>query len=173
VSVAKWFMLVLCVILIAVIASMGCVNGLTFKAKITDNLKLAGDAPSIERADAFLVTALNAIEARGLNSGNAALIFQMPSSDMGIWYQQIKGARLTTSTLISKKTSGQVVTQLEQDNALMKIRETVLDQGKEGVSVTGPDNAWIYPLQWMFYMLIWVLAICAIVTVALFAADAA
>jgi hypothetical protein len=43
--------------------------------------------------------------------------------------------------------------QLEKSNALMKIREVVLDDSSSGTSVTLPANISWYPNQWL--MLIW------------------
>ncbi len=152
-SAVRGLMIFMTIVLIAVVSGMGCVNAISFKSNIEDNLKLAGDAPTIERANVFLGNALKAIEARGLTSGNSALLFHMPTQDLGIWYQQIKGAQQTTTTIIEKEKSGIPVAQLERDNALMKIRETVLDQG-ESTNVTAPENAWIYPYQWLFTILV-------------------
>lgn len=116
-----------------------------------DYLKLAGDAPTVERADMFLEKALQHIEESNLTSGNSAFIFHSPSADVGIWYNQIRGAKATTERILYRisNDSGSV-SQLEMDNALMKIREVVRDTGE---SVTLPPHITWYPYQWA--MLIW------------------
>ena len=167
----KWFMICATVMMLAIVVSMGCFSQITFKSNIEDNLKLAGDAPNVERANVFLIKALNAMEARGLTRGNSAIIFHMPTQDIGIWYEQIKGAQQTTAKIIKQEQAGLPVPQLERDNALMKIRETVMDQGKEGVVVTAPDNAWLYPFQLIFYSLICLTLLFGVIAALIVAAD--
>jgi len=116
-----------------------------------DYLKLAGDAPNVQKANEFLEKALVYMEKRGLTSGNSAFIFRTPSSDVGIWYNQIKGAQQTVANIIGR---GDAASQLEKDNVLMKIREVVLDQDEKGTTVTMPPNITIFPFQWLFLLTI-------------------
>lgn len=126
----------------------------SFVKNCEDYLKLAGDAPNVVRADEFLGQALDYIEKENLTSGNSAYIFHTPKNDVGIWYEQIKGAKETTAALLKKaKENPESVSQLEQDNALMKIREVVLDSSKSGTKVTLPDAIAWFPYQWG--MLVW------------------
>jgi hypothetical protein len=115
-----------------------------FNRDCGDYLKLAADAPTVERADEFLGKAIAFIEKTGRTSGNSAIIFKKPTDDMGTWYGQLKGSKETTEKILAK---GDAATQLERDNALMKIRETVLDQGKDGESVTTPSWISLVPHQ--------------------------
>ena len=132
-----------------------------FDASCESYIKLAGDAPNVERADEFLGKALSYIEENGLTWGNSALIFSTPQSDIGIWYGQIKGAKETTASILSRIKEGEMVSQLEKDNALMKIREVVLDETSDGTSVTTPDWITWFPRQWA--MVIWLIASLALV----------
>lgn len=126
----------------------------SFNKNCGDYLKLAADAPSIKLADKFLGKALNYIEENNLTEGNSAFIFHTPSADVGIWYNQIRGAKETTSGIINRiQKDSTSVTQLEMDNALMKIREVVMDAGEKGISITKPTKIIYYPHQWA--MLIW------------------
>lgn len=119
-----------------------------FKSECGDYLKLAGDAPTVEKASEFLNNAVGYIEHEGITSGNSAFIFHTPANDVGVWYGQLKGAQETVDRIV--KNGG---TQLEKDNVLMKIREVVLDQGESGVHVTKPVRITWYPNQWL--MCIW------------------
>ncbi len=117
-------------------------------------MKLAGDAPSIQRADEFLGKALDYMEKENLTQGNSALIFPTPTSNVGIWYQQIKGAKETTENILAReKESPVAVSQLERDNALMKIREVLLDNSSNGTVVTAPNLISWFPMQWL--MALW------------------
>ncbi len=115
---------------------------------------MAGDAPTIERADDFLGKAIVHIEQKGLTNGNSAYMFSTPKNDLSIWYNQLKEAKKTTEDIIMRAGNDHSsAMQLEKSNALMKIREVVLDNSSSGTSVTLPANISWYPNQWL--MLIW------------------
>lgn len=136
-----------------------------FSKGCEDYLKLAGDAPNVERADGFLENALEYIEENNMTSGNSAILFTKPSNDVGIWYNQIKGAKSTTENILKRKTADpDSVTQLEQDNALMKIREVVLDNASTGTSVTSPQWIEWYPNQRLM-MFWWIMSAIFIIGV--------
>lgn len=122
-----------------------------FNKNCGDYLKLAGDAPTVERADDFLGKAMAYLEKTNMISGNSSIIFKKPTNDVGIWYAQIKAAKETTEKIIAR---GEGVSQLEKDNALMKIRETVLDQGEKGTVITTPDWISLFPNQ-LFKIINW------------------
>ena len=61
--------------------------------------------------------------------------------DVGFWYQNLK-ASLGELDQVSLTAS-----QLEKSNLLIKLRETLLDQGKEGISITSPDGISRFPLN--------------------------
>jgi len=163
-----WFMAIVGTIALIIVIVIAVSRWYSFYNEIGDYLKLAGDAPTVEKADSFLGTALNAIEHRGLTSGNSAFIFHKPNADLGIWYNQIKGAKETTATVLKRaSTDPGSLTQLERDNALMKIREVVLDNSSGGITVTTPPNITWYPQQWGILMGIIISAIILVIGVVL------
>ncbi|MEK6926457.1 MAG: hypothetical protein AABW50_04230 [Nanoarchaeota archaeon] len=130
-----------------------------FTNNCEDYLKLAGDAPTVEKANEFLGKALGFLENNGLTSGNSAFFFKKPDADIGIWYNQIKGAYSTTQDILERmRNSASPVSQLEKDNALMKIREVVLDAGKNGVEVTVPAHISWFPHQ-LLMLFLWTLSV--------------
>jgi len=118
-------------------------------------LKLAGDAPSVEKAEKFLGKALDYLTENDLIKGNSAFLFPTPTTDVGIWYEQIKGAHDNMVQVIARESSGSI-SQIEKDNALMKVREVVLDNSSSGTEVTCPANISWFPNQWP--ILIWWIA---------------
>ncbi|MFZ6035940.1 MAG: hypothetical protein ACOYUK_02265 [Patescibacteria group bacterium] len=130
----------------------------TFDSECGNYLKLAGDAPTVEKADEFLGYAIGYIERERLTTGNSGVIFRSyPTNDLAIWYGQIKGAKQTTESIIDRtKSDSASVSQLERDNALMKIREVVLDQDEKGTSVTHPDWIIFYPSQVLYWFVFWI-----------------
>lgn len=131
------------------------------KAECTDYLKLSADAPSIKKADHFLGKSLEYLERKNLTKGNSAYLFHTPSNDVGIWYEQIKGAKETTEDIL-KRDSSVIVAQLEKDNALMKVREVILDEGSSGTEVTLPAHLATFPYQWLF-LLWWIVTIIVLI----------
>jgi len=149
-----WLVALLATLSLVVVGVGSVVWWYDFSKNCGDYLKLAGDAPTVERADEFLGQAVSYIKKQNLTSGNSAYIFKTPKNDVGIWYNQLKGAKETTETLLAKLAKDPTsVSQLERDNALMKIREVVLDDTQSGVSVTTPDHITWFPDQWL--ILIW------------------
>jgi hypothetical protein len=149
-----WFMFGLCVILFVFLSVYCIYQGYVFKLNCGGYLKLAADAPTIERAGDFLSRALGYIEKTGKTSGNSAVIFKTPENDVGLWYGQLLAAKMTTDKILER---GSSATQLEKDNALMKIRETLLDQGEKGTVITRPAHISIVPYQVPIILLWWVL----------------
>jgi len=153
-KISGWFLTIVGVISM-IIAGVCClIFWYNFNNNCGDYLKLAGDAPSIEKAHHFLSKAVDHIERSHLTSGNSAYIFRTPENDVGIWYEQILGAKKTAESILERdQKSPNSLSQLERDNALMKIREVLLDDSKEGTTVTLPKNINWFPIQWL--MLIW------------------
>ncbi|MFH0873547.1 MAG: hypothetical protein V1846_01755 [Candidatus Komeilibacteria bacterium] len=145
-----------------------CSRWKDYKTGCQDYLKLAADAPSVEMAEEFLTKAVSYADAHGLTAGNSAYFWQTPSNDVGIWYRKMKRALKTASEIIERSQSGSgSLTQLEKDNALIKIRQTLIDEG-QSVTVTEPQHITVFPLQWLFQLgwlatgLLLVLAIFAV-----------
>ncbi len=154
-------------LVLAIIFTLGLIGTLTANIVISyqfdigcgDYLKLAANAPTIERSTEFLGNALNYIEKENKTKGNSAFLIKTPASDVGIWYGQIKNAYETIHTLvIESQKNPDSVTQLTKDNALMKIREVILDDGV----ITGPGNLDTFPNHFLFLWLYLISIILAI-----------
>jgi hypothetical protein len=139
-----WTLFVLSVCLLIFLVGFGVIRGYLFNYECGGYLKLAADAPTVERANGFLVRAVSYLDKTGRTHGNSAVIFKTPGNDVGIWYAQIMESLKTTEEIIKK---GSGASQLERDNALMKIRETLLDVGESGTELTHPAHIAIVPYQ--------------------------
>ncbi|MFA5230227.1 MAG: hypothetical protein WC422_02195 [Candidatus Paceibacterota bacterium] len=112
-------------------------------------LRLAGNAPTVERAEKFLKKVVTYIDKNNLDIGNSSFLIFRPTNDLDNWSGQMRAAYKIVADL-SEQTD---VSQLTKDNALMKIREVV------GYV---PDNIAYYPYQvfMIFFLAIfWILAI--------------
>ena len=110
-----------------------------FRANCSGYLKRAADANSIEMALCELNTALAYIEKEGFTEGYTSVIYKTPDEDIGFWYANIKSSYEELSQIDPNATA------LEKSNALMKLRETLLDQGQKGERITLPSGTSRYP----------------------------
>lgn len=68
------------------------------------------------------------------------MFFNLPSYDVGFWYKN-----LSSSLEELKQYEAREASQLEKTNALMKLRETLLDTTDDGTSVTAPAGISVFP----------------------------
>jgi len=130
-----------------------------YKSNCGDYLKLAADAPSIEKSAEFLNKSVSYMETHGLTSGNSAYFFHTPENDVGIWYNQAKGSLAGLDSLLAQQQRDpKSVTNVDRSNALIKVRETLLDEGKSGVGVTEPKLITWFPSQWGITIL-WIVCV--------------
>jgi len=110
----------------------------------TGYLKRAADANSIEMAKKQLDIAINFLEAERITHGYTSVWYKTPDEDISYWYQNLKSCQqdLNDSTRISS-VDGEKLT-------LLKLRQTLLDQGEKGDKVTYPKGLAYYPnnLNW-------------------------
>ena len=119
-------------------------KGYSFDINCKSHLKRAADANTVETAKKELNISLVYMEKNNLTSGIVSIILKQPKNDIGFWYENIKASRDELNN-ISPETS-----QLEKTNVLMKLRETLLDNG-ESTTVTCPDGISIYPMNVLYF----------------------
>ena len=118
----------------------------SFSVGCEQYLKRAADANTVEMAKTQLTTALTYMEQHNLTSGICSIFLQQPKNDVGFWYNNIKAAKAELDSLPIN------VTPLERTNVLMKLRETLVDQG-ESTSITLPSGISQYPNNKTFFWL--------------------
>jgi hypothetical protein len=112
-----------------------------FDRNCSGYLKRAADANTIELAKQELRKAVDYIESENLTSGSSHFLFSTPSTDLEFWYLNLK------ASLEELEATPDDVDRLVASNQLLKLRETLLDQGEKGARVTKPRNIKIYPNQ--------------------------
>ena len=122
-------------------------NGVLFNQNCGGYLKRAADANVINMAKVELNRALVYIEAKGLTNGYTSVFFRTPDEDLEFWYQNIKSALTELNTL------GEDTSTLEKSNALIKLRETLLDHRDGADSLTVPAGISIFPNN-VFYAIV-------------------
>lgn len=132
-------------------------HAINFEINCTGHLKRAADANTIEIAQQELETSLKYLEDRKLTTGSTYMLYNTPACDIEFWYNNLK-ASLGELQLCSKEAS-----QLEKSNVLMKLRETLLDAGEKGTSITHPPYISIYPNVVLYHIVILLSLVCTII----------
>jgi hypothetical protein len=162
----KIICIVLCIVFIIIPFipwTISIVKSVQFSRNCLDYLTLAADANSVDIAEKHLTSALDYLEANGLTEGKTHILISSPTKDIGIWYENLKSAQTQLRELKEKEN----LTEMEESNALMKLRETLLNSNG---TVSYPENISLYPnhipLFWLnaTLWLLWILAlVCGIV----------
>lgn len=125
--------------------TIGCVVvGVQFNQGCEGRLKRAADANTVEIAKTELRAALDYMDGNDLTKGRSNILWYTPQHDVEFWYNNIKSAHTELEEFPTDADS------LTTSNQLMKLRETLLDEGGESVSVTLPPNITVYPSQTMW-----------------------
>lgn len=109
------------------------VKNIQFKQQCSGYIKQAADANSVELAADRLQKAIDYAEANGLTSGYTSVLYKTEDENVGFWYQNLK-------TCLTELEEAKDATQLEKSNVLMKVRESLTDQGEDGTVLTIPDG---------------------------------
>lgn len=138
--------------------------GINFDRNCEGYLKRAADANTVDLAAENLEVAVKYAEQNGLTSGFTSVVYRTPDEDVGFWYKNLT-ASLEELRAVKPETS-----QLERTNVLMKLRESILDQG-EHTSVTTPSGISVFPNNGMYAFWGWISIILACVFWGMFVLD--
>jgi hypothetical protein len=114
----------------------------------TGYLKRAADANTVETAQEQLQRAIYYLEENNITSGYTSVLWKTPDEDIHFWYKNLKQSEAELSKVDSTTSA------LEKTNLLMKLRETLLDNGKKGDNLTYPDGLSRYPNNSMWGVLL-------------------
>lgn len=146
------------IILFCIWGGIRIISAIQFDRNCGGYLKRAADANTVDLAKKQLYIALSYIEHEELTTGYTSILYRTPDEDVGFWYTNIKSS-FSELEQVSSST-----TQLERSNLLMKLRETLLDQGSEGKNmVTIPPGISIYPHNTIMAVFGWLSGILIIV----------
>jgi hypothetical protein len=123
-------------------------KGISLDQNCTGYLKRAADANTVETAKDQLQRAIYYLEENNITSGYTSVLWKTPDEDIHFWYNNLKQSEAELSKVDSTTSA------LEKTNLLMKLRETLLDNGKEGDNLTYPDGLSRYPNNAMWGVLL-------------------
>lgn len=153
------FLCVICIIIPLIVYGVAIVKVIQTDIDCVSYFELAADANSVEIAEKRLTKGIEYLEENNLIVGSTGIVFHRPTDDLGLWYENLKSAQVQLQELNSKEE----LTELEESNALMKLRETLLSS--EG-GVTHPTMISFYPshVSWFWSLcFIWLMWIAAVV----------
>lgn len=157
--------LILMFIAFALLITVPALNigmNIILKQNCTGYLERAASANTVETAKEELGIALKYLEDNNLTTGYTSVIYRTPDDDIGYWYKNLKDSYGELDKVTNQTSS------LEKTNILMKLRETIMDHGKNGDYVTKPNGLSRYPnnLAWgllnSFSILILFITVCYI-----------
>lgn len=131
-------------LVLAILSSCFCIG---FSMGCNQYLKRAADANTVELAKQNLEKSIRYLDAHDLTNGIVSIFLHQPQNDIGFWYSNLTSSMEELSKVNDK------ATQLEKSNILMKLRETLTDNGENGLSVTCPDGISVYPYNALFFWL--------------------
>ncbi len=114
------------------------VKSIQFNQECSGYLKQAADANTVELAIERIDHAIGYIEAHDLTSGYTSVLYNTEDENIGFWYNNIKACQKELKGCANG-------TQLEKSNVLMKVRESLTDEDKDGTVLTIPDGIYKYP----------------------------
>lgn len=153
---AKPILIILCIVCIIIpiiVYGVAIVKAIRIDANCISYFEMAADANSVDLAEKHLTSGIEYLEENDLTHGNTKILVYKPTKDIGLWYENLKSAQAQLQELKTKED----LTELEESNALMKLRETLLDS--DGY-VTYPSYISFYPshVSWVWTIsLIWLL----------------
>lgn len=149
----KQFITFILTVIIAIAVYGGAIiNSYIFDANCIDYFELAANANSVELAEKYLSNGIEYLEKEGLTQGNTNFIFKYPTNDISIWYENLKSAQAQLQELKGRED----LTELEETNSLMKLRETLMDE--EG-TINHPRMISFYPYHILMEILMWIVGI--------------
>lgn len=124
------------------------VKDIHFNQECAGYLKQAADANTAEIALERIDLALEYIERNNLTDGYTSVLWRTENENIGFWYQNIKACKSELESCIDGS-------QLEKSNVLMKVRESLTDNGDSGTKLTIPSGLCRYPNNAVYLILGW------------------
>ena len=129
-----------------IVPSVVIVKSIKFDQQCGGYLKQAADANTVELSLERITTALDYIEKHNLTDGYTSVLYRTEDENVGYWYRNIKACKEELEANVDASS-------LEKSNVLMKVRESLTDNGEHGTKLTVPDGISRYPYNLLFGIL--------------------
>lgn len=151
-------------ILLFIIASIAPIAMIITEIQFNQNckgfLKQTADANSVELAIDRLNIAIKYVEDNNLTSGYTSILYKTEDENIEFWYKNLLTCREELTQCINSS-------QFEKTNVLMKVRESLTDDGEHGTEITIPTGIARYPhnKRWVWFFLFSICCLFGIVFV--------
>lgn len=150
--------LIVCAFIVPIIC---LVRGVVFTQNCGGYLEQAANANSVELALERLNVAIEYVEEYNMTDGYTSVLWKTESDNIGYWYRNLKTCQEELEACVNSS-------QLEKTNVLLKVRESLTDEGKDGTKLNTPDGISRYPNNALFGILNWISLLMFIVGCAIF-----
>lgn len=150
--------LIVCAFIVPIIC---IVRGVVFNQNCGGYLEQAANANSVELALERLNVAIEYAEENNMTDGYTSVLWKTESDNIGYWYRNLKTCQEELEACVNSS-------QLEKTNVLLKVRESLTDEGKDGTELITPGGISRYPNNTLFGILNWVSLLMFIVGCAIF-----
>ena len=140
--------IIIALIISLIVPTICIVRSVQFDQECGGYLKQAADANTPELALERLNKALNYIEDNDLTTGYTSVLWRTEDENLEFWYTNLKATQKELEACMDKE-------QLEKTNVLMKVRETLTDEGEKGTNLTIPPGISKYPANTLLCILMW------------------
>lgn len=134
---------VLAILALSILATK-IIKDVSMNQNCTGYLKRAADANTVETAKEQLQKSIQYLESNNLTKGYTSVLWKTPDEDIEFWYKNLKASESELMKVDSTTSS------MEKTNLLMKLRETLLDNGDK---LTVPNGLSRYPNNGMWGIL--------------------
>ena len=135
--------LILFTLLCCISPTVTIVRSIQFNQNCAGYLKQAADANNPELALERISVALDYIEANNLTDGYTSILWKTEDENVEFWYRNIVACKNELKACLG-------TSQLERKNVLMKVRESLTDEGEKGTVLTIPDGISRHPYNWLW-----------------------
>lgn len=134
---------ILCLVLGIITPTITLVKSIQFDQQCAGYLKQAADANTAELALERISTAIKYMEDNNLTDGYTSVLWRTEDDNIAFWYNNVKACQDELTNCLDG-------TQLEKSNVLMKVRESLTDNGEDGTVLTIPGGISRYPKNALF-----------------------
>lgn len=124
------------------------IKNIQFDQDCAGYLKQAADANTAEIALERINLAIEYADRNNLNHGYTSVLWRTEDENIGFWYKNLTACKSELEMCMNGS-------QLEKSNVLMKVRESLTDNGKNGTSLTIPKGLSRYPDNAVYLIFTW------------------
>lgn len=124
-------------------------KSIIFDIECKGYLERAANANTVEYAIDNLQVALDYLDVNNIKDGYTSVFWRTPDEDVGYWYNNL----LEAYKELWEIKANEKATALEKSNILMKLRETLINNTKEGDKIIIPQGISIHPLNKIWTLL--------------------